>query len=265
MERRWARTPPAADGWFPASTFVYSMTTSGSLVFAAGSFQNANGLATADEIAYFDGSAWHPLGSNGAGNGPLNSQVNAVTVFKSAIVAGGNFTNAGGDDLADSLGTFAMRRPDARIGTLAAGPFTGNNVYSATGAGESKTVSVVRGKKGTLYADIQNDGLVADALKVKGTGAATGFTVSYFRGTTNVTAAVKAGTFSTGSLAPRREADPQGGRQGRRFERCVGDVPDQGDVPARHLRRCRQGDRQGEVVRPALQGIEYRSRLRTSG
>ena len=31
------------------------MTTAGSPVFVAGSFQNANGVATADDIAYFDG------------------------------------------------------------------------------------------------------------------------------------------------------------------------------------------------------------------
>ena len=43
------------DGWFPATTFINALTTSGSLVFAAGSFQNANGVATADDIAYFDG------------------------------------------------------------------------------------------------------------------------------------------------------------------------------------------------------------------
>src|SRR5205823_764847 len=40
------------DGWFPASCFIYAMTTSGSLIFATGSFQNANGDALADQIAY---------------------------------------------------------------------------------------------------------------------------------------------------------------------------------------------------------------------
>ena len=190
------------DGWFTTTTFIYALTTSGSLVFAAGSFQNANGQATADEIAYFDGSAWHPLGSDGAGNGPLDSQVSALAIYALRVCAGGNFTNAGGDGLADSLGADWLLRPDARIGTYLAGPFAGNNVYSATGAGESKTISAARGHSGTLFADIQNDGLTADTFHVKGTGTAKGFTVTYFRGATNVTTQVKAGTFSTGSLAP---------------------------------------------------------------
>src|SRR5258707_8412538 len=43
------------DGWFPASSFIYALATSGSRVFAGGSFQNANGDPTADFIVYFDG------------------------------------------------------------------------------------------------------------------------------------------------------------------------------------------------------------------
>lgn len=190
------------NGWFNSFAFLYGMTTSGSLVFAAGSFQNANGVATADDIAYFDGTAWHPLGSDGAGNGPLNSVVDALAIFNKRLVAGGNFTNAGGDALADVIGSRTILRPDARIGTAAAGPFAGDNVYSASGTGEGKTISVSRGNSGTLYVDIQNDGLSADTLTVHGPGVANGFTPTYFHGATNVTSQVRAGTYSTGSLAP---------------------------------------------------------------
>jgi hypothetical protein len=181
-------------GWFNSFASLYGMATSGSLVFTGGSFQNANGVATADDIAYFDGTAWHPLGSDGAGNGPLNSNVIALAIFNHKVVAGGNFTDAGGDSLADAIGSHTIQRPDARIGTPAA--LIGNNVYSASGAGESKTISVHRGHSGTLYADIQNDGLSADTLKVTGPGGAQGFTLTYFLGTTNanVTSQVLAGT-----------------------------------------------------------------------
>lgn len=191
-----------SDGWFPASSFLYSMTASGSLVFAAGSFQNANGDPRADFIAYFDGSAWHPVGSDGSGNGPWLGDGTALDVFHGQVYAGGNFTSAGGDTAAQFAASFRILRPDARIGTNAAGPFAGNGVYSATGAGESKTISVARGSHGTFYVSIQNDGLLADTFAAAGTGAATGFTVTYFRGATNVTAQVRAGTFSTGGLAP---------------------------------------------------------------
>lgn len=190
------------NGWFNSFASLYGMATSGSLVFTGGSFQNANGQQTADDIAYFDGTAWHPLGSNGAGNGPLNQNPVALAIYKNRLVAGGSFTDAGGDSLADQIGSYAILRPDARIGTAAAGPFVGNNVYGAAGAGEAKTISVQRGHSGTLYADIQNDGLAAAAFKVTGPGGAHGFTLTYFHGATNVTWQVLAGTYSTGSLAP---------------------------------------------------------------
>jgi len=191
-----------ADGWFPASSFIYSMTTSGHLVFAAGSFQNANGNPLADDIAYFNGTAWHSLGSNGAGNGPFIGNGLALAPFRQDLITGGNFTSAGGDTMAQEAASFPILQPDARIGTAAGGPFLGNGVYSATAQGESKTISVPRGSSGVLFANIQNDGLTADDLKVGATGQATGFTVHYFLGPTDVTSQVNAGTFSTGSLAP---------------------------------------------------------------
>jgi hypothetical protein len=190
------------DGWFPASSFIYSMMTSGPLVFAAGSFQNANGNPLADDIAYFNGTAWHPIGSNGAGNGPFIGNGLALAPFRQHLITGGNFTSAGGDTLAQNAASYPILQPDARIGTQSGGPFVGNGVYSTSAQGESKTISVARGHSGVLFANIQNDGLTADDLKVGATGAATGFTVSYFRGPTNVTAQVNAGTFSTGILAP---------------------------------------------------------------
>ena len=44
---------------------------------------------------------------------------------------------------------------------------------------------------------------MAAAFTVKGTGGARGITVRYFKGSSNVTTAVKAGTWSTGSIAAR--------------------------------------------------------------
>ena len=60
------------DGWFPASTFIYGMTVNSSVVFATGSFQNANGDPRGDNVAAFINGVWHNLGSDGAGNGPWN-------------------------------------------------------------------------------------------------------------------------------------------------------------------------------------------------
>jgi hypothetical protein len=189
-------------GWFPTSAFIYSLKTYQNLVFATGSFQNADGVATADEIAYFDGTHWHPIGSNGAGNGPLSQQGSALAVFSGSAAVGGSFINAGSDALADSIASFLLRRPDVKSATSASGPFAGNNVYSPTGAGETRTISVARGHKATVYLEIQNDGISPTAFGAHGNGAASGISVAYFKGSTNVTAAVKGGTYQTASLSP---------------------------------------------------------------
>ncbi len=96
------------DGWFPASTTIDALTTSGSRVFASGTFINANGDPLADIVAEFDGSSWQPIGSNGAGNGALNANTRALTTFNGQLVAGGSFTNAGGNDLADFVASFPL-------------------------------------------------------------------------------------------------------------------------------------------------------------
>ncbi len=121
-----------ADGWLPATASINSIAASAAGVFVAGSFQNADGQTTADEVAQFDGVTWKPLGSDGAGNGPLaGSAANAITLFGSRVIVGGNFTSAGGDPLA---GYIASRRvfnvaPNAPI-TVADG-FHGANTALA--------------------------------------------------------------------------------------------------------------------------------------
>jgi hypothetical protein len=125
----------------------------------------------------------------------------AVTVFRGKAIAGGNFTAAGGDRMAQAVAAYALTQPDARIGLRAAGPFVGNNVYSPTGVGEARSVSIRRGSSATAYVSIENDGLVAAAFTVKGSGAARGISVRYYRGATNITAAVLGGTYSTGAIA----------------------------------------------------------------
>jgi hypothetical protein len=97
-----------SDGWLPATAFIYAITTTRSRVVAAGSFQNAGGDARADGIASFDGTSWSPVGSNGAGDGPLNATTNALAVLGDELYAGGNFSNAGGDPLARSAASFSL-------------------------------------------------------------------------------------------------------------------------------------------------------------
>lgn len=191
------------NGWFPASATIDALAHYGSIIVAAGSFQDANGIAAADQIAYFDGIHWRPIGSNGAGNGPLGAHPTALGITGGKVYVGGNFTTAGGDSLSRFLAAYALRLPDISIGASSTGTFVGNNVYSATGAGEVRSVTVTRGHSVTSYVKIQNDGLVSASFKITGTGGATGIVAHYYRGTTNITADVRAGTYATPSVAAR--------------------------------------------------------------
>ena len=112
------------DGWFPASGSVYGLAATtnplagtGQTVVATGSFQNAGGDPTADGVALFDGTNWHPVGSDGAGNGPWTGNGLAVAIPHEALAdgslplyAGGNFTSAGGDGQASYIASYDFTR-----------------------------------------------------------------------------------------------------------------------------------------------------------
>jgi hypothetical protein len=98
------------DGYFPAVSDVQSLTSSGSTLFASGNWQNANGDPLADSVASFDGGAWSHVGSNGAGtNGPFGGNLNrGLAVWNGGLFVGGNFADAGGDSLADSIACYSL-------------------------------------------------------------------------------------------------------------------------------------------------------------
>jgi hypothetical protein len=111
-----------ANGWFPATTSIEGMTTFGSDVFAIGVFQNANGDPRADVVASFDGIVWQPVGSDGAGNGPLNPGGHVLAAFDRRLYAGGSFTSAGGDPLASRAASFPFALPPTPTPTVTPGP-----------------------------------------------------------------------------------------------------------------------------------------------
>ena len=192
-------------GWFTTSTYIYALAASGSMVFASGSFQNASGQPAADNVAWFDGTEWRALGSNGSGDGPWSGEGRALAVVNGQLYAGGSFTSAGGDINARFVASRSLRLPDARIGNLF-GEFVGDNIYGAASAGQTKTISIERGKSSFFSVLIQNDGLVWAAFTLRGTGAANGYTVTYINDAdgADITAAVRNGSFSTGWLARGR-------------------------------------------------------------
>jgi hypothetical protein len=129
------------DGYFSATVFAddyQSLTTSGTTLFVSGNWANADGNPLADKVARFDSTCtpvagvetcWDTVGSNGALNdGPFSGNLNrGLAVYNNALIVGGNFADAGGDPLADSIACFALGAtpctpPPAPLPTLT--PFT---------------------------------------------------------------------------------------------------------------------------------------------
>jgi hypothetical protein len=112
------------NGWFPAGTSINALAGDGTNLFATGMFQDANNEPRADRVAFFDGANWHPLGSNGAGDGPLNgSNGLALALIDRQLFAAGDFTAAGGDPQAHSVASFALSQVIAYpTPTVTAGP-----------------------------------------------------------------------------------------------------------------------------------------------
>jgi hypothetical protein len=79
------------------NSFVYTLAVSGTDLYVGGLFTNVNNNGTplpeADYIAKWDGSNWSALGSNGAGDGALNSYILTLLVDGSDVYVGGAFTN----------------------------------------------------------------------------------------------------------------------------------------------------------------------------
>jgi hypothetical protein len=82
----------------------------------------------------------------------------------------------------------------------------GNNIYNTTATGQRAEYF---DQQGVSYDGpivfrirIQNDGARTDRFRVLAKGSTSGYRVKFFRGTTDITVAVKAGTYKTPKLKP---------------------------------------------------------------
>src|SRR6185437_12950187 len=96
----------AGDGAF--NNGIFALAISGGDLYVGGSFSDVAGIAEADDVARWNGNAWSPLGSNGAGDGALNNGVYALVVLGSDLYAGGDFNNAAGIVEADKVARWTL-------------------------------------------------------------------------------------------------------------------------------------------------------------
>jgi hypothetical protein len=199
----WSSLGPSFFG--DGGNSIYAMAESQGTVVAAGYFNNGGGLAKADGIAAFVGSTWKNVGTNATGtDGPvsLNTTMLALRVVGAKLYLGGLDSSIGDGSMNAYGAWYRIRQPDGLIASGASGgTFAGNNVYNATGASQTKSLTVHRGNTGTFRIKITNDGFATDNFTLKGPGSSGGFTATYKNGANVVTAPVVAGTFSF-SLAP---------------------------------------------------------------
>jgi hypothetical protein len=111
---------------------------------------------------------------------------------------------------ADDIGAYeffvASYQPDLMIRNPGETAYLTDNVYEPTPSTQVKSQTVASGAKATYVLKVQNDGTATDSFKVTGTGAATGWTITYYDAVsagTNITAAIT-GTagWTPAALAP---------------------------------------------------------------
>jgi hypothetical protein len=95
-------------------------------VYVGGNFTNAAGIAAGDYIARWNGTNWHAMKSDNAGNGSLNGHVTALAVGVSDIFIGGNFTDVKTNNvtltLADYLAVYGADIPPTVVSIVRASP-----------------------------------------------------------------------------------------------------------------------------------------------
>lgn len=92
-----------------------------------------------------------------------------------------------------------LPRPDEQLATASTGPFQFDGVYASSMTGNAQVLNgtVARGGTSTFYLRIENDRPAPDSFKLKAVAAgASGYTVRYFQGTTDITADVEAGSYT---------------------------------------------------------------------
>ena len=133
-----------------------------------------------------------------------SATVNAGPSGTGASTAGNEFVNAVNLTGLGGGGGEPIYRPDAKVKLLTAASYLGDNIYNLTASGQTASTKVRAGKAKTFSLEIENDGNRADRFQLQGCADPRRFTVQYLEGasgTTDISSAVKGGTYETLSIA----------------------------------------------------------------
>jgi uncharacterized delta-60 repeat protein len=123
-----------------------------------------------------------------------------------AFDANGNIALAGYATVGANSDFSALRylgagyRGDAMIKLPTDLAYTGDDVYNTTGLGQMRTAKGKLGNSVSFSYRVQNEGTGSDSYTLSGCGDSAGFAVTYSAGTTDITADVRAGTYSLGPV-----------------------------------------------------------------
>ena len=191
------------NGYFPSTTYINALTSSWPLLFAAGSWQNADGQPTADVIAYFDGTCWRPLART-APERPWVGDTQALAVFNGQLYAGGALTKPAETSRPTSrvaLASVSRRRDRHLHGELR----RQRRLQRHRRPARRRRCRSPRGTSKFFPVLVQNDGPLPASYKVEGRRRCAGHSVTYinYGNGANITTAVRNGTFSTGNARAR--------------------------------------------------------------
>jgi len=99
-----------------------------------------------------------------------------------------------------------VAQPDAMIRRQGETAWTGNGVYNTTGRDQARWKRAAASAPAVYYLRAQNDGNMADRLRVTGTPGDDDWGVTYWRGQSNITAQVTGSGGVTWQLSPREAA-----------------------------------------------------------
>jgi hypothetical protein len=202
----WLALGNNGSGGGAMSDMVDSIVFSGTDLYAGGWF----GLGSTDFLARWNGTSWAAVSAPAGGGSALNDFVSVLKVSGQNLLIGGAFQNADDITTADDFADFApiattpapVFKPDARI-RKGSNSLVGDNIYNSTGTNQTVSGKTAIGNTITFTVSIQNDGNAADRFKVAATGAsAAKYQVTFLAGSTDITAAVIAGTYQTPNVNP---------------------------------------------------------------